>query len=522
LEIFACEQEEFVGKAPKDLSPEKQPDGKDSQDKILKLTTKAYRGEPQFFEWQCRRPDNTFFPAEVSLTRIVVDDGYLLQVIMRDISDRKQAEETIYHMAYHDALTGLVNRHEFERRLSHVLKSAKRRNTDNAILYIDLDKFKIVNDSCGHAAGDALLKQVAARLREPVRERDTVARLGGDEFGILLENCPSSSAMEIANNIVKLVREIRFVWKDKIFSVGASVGVAAINNTSHAVDEVLKAADMACYMSKELGRNRVHMFKSDDENFMQRKAEMSLVAQVNEALEHDKFVLYHQPIVSLNHRNSNQQFFEIFVRMINSAGEIIPAADFVIASELYNQMPAIDRWVIRNAFSYITEMSKKNPENRDTVFFINLSGTSFNDESFLEFVQEELCKVQFSADRICFEVTETAAIANITLAQKFIHAVKSLGCCFALDDFGSGLSSFTYLKELPVDYLKIDGTFVCDIVDDHKDYSIVEAIAQIGHSMGMQTIAESVENDRIVEKLKELDVDYAQGYGIKRPTQIRA
>lgn len=365
-----------------------------------------------------------------------------------------------------------------------------------------------------------MLKQIASRLHEPVRERDTVARLGGDEFGILLENCPSSSAMEIANKVVKLVREFRFVWKEKIFSVGASIGVAVINHTSQTLSDVLKTADMACYMSKDLGRNRVHMFTSDDEDLLQRKTEMSLVSQVHNALEYEQFMLYFQPIVALNKENENEEFCEIFVRMINTAGDVIPAADFVIASELYNLMPEIDRWVIRNVLSYIEETNIQTTADRQNVFFVNLSGTSFNDESFLTFVQEELSKVEFDLSMICFEVTETAAIANISLAQKFIHAIKSLGCRFALDDFGSGLSSFTYLKELPVDYLKIDGAFVKDIVDDPKDYSIVEAIAQVGRSMDMQTIAEFVESEDIIKKLKKIGVDYAQGYGIEIPKPL--
>lgn len=267
LHLFRCKRDEFIGKTPKDFSPEIQPDGLDSHEKALKLISNAHKGEAQYFEWLCLCPDKYQFPAEVSLTRIEVRDSYLIQVIVRDISERKRTEETIYHMAYHDALTGLVNRNEFEKRLLHTIKSVKDRGSDNAMLYIDLDQFKAVNDSCGHAAGDNLLKDIAKLLLNPVRERDTVARLGGDEFGILLENCTPASAMEIATEMVKMIGEFRFHWEDKTFSVGASVGISLINTTRQTIDEIMKTADMACYTAKKQGRNRVHMFTPDDEDF---------------------------------------------------------------------------------------------------------------------------------------------------------------------------------------------------------------------------------------------------------------
>ena len=520
LDVFRCTREQFIGKTPKDFSPELQPDGQDSQEKVMTLIQKASEGQNQFYEWLCKRPDGSLFPAEVTLSRLETGQKLLTQAVVRDISERKEAEKTIHHMAYHDALTGLVNRHEFENRMTHALGSAKERGIEHALLYLDLDQFKVINDTCGHDAGDELLKQLAKLIHEPVRERDTLARLGGDEFGILLENCPVDRAEEIANQVVRLVREYRFIWYDKTFSVGASIGIALLADASQTTREVLKTADMACYMAKEMGRNRVHLFTPGDTELLKRETEMSLISHIHDALDNDRFILYHQTILPINETEENKQYCEILVRMINSEGDVIPAESFVTSAERYNLMPDIDRWVIRNTFAYAAKAAKMESSRQEQLFFINLSGTSFNDESFFAFVQNQFTKETLDPARICFEVTETAAIANIAKAQKFIHSIKALGCHFALDDFGSGLSSFAYLKELDIDFLKIDGSFVRDIMHDKKDYAIVEAITQLGRSMDILTIAEFAENDEILNKIKEIGVDFAQGYGIQRPKPL--
>jgi diguanylate cyclase (GGDEF)-like protein/PAS domain S-box-containing protein len=521
LELFACGRAEFVGKTAEDFSADFQPDGKRSQDKALEYIGKAYQGEPQYFEWLCKRKDGSLFSAEVSLARIKVGEEYFLQVVVRDISDRKKAEETIRHMAFHDALTGLVNRHEFENRMAHVLESVSTRNMEHALLYIDLDQFKVVNDTCGHAAGDELLKQLAEILHEPVRERDTVARLGGDEFGVLLENCPANRAEEIANQIVRQVRESRFVWQDKTFSVGASIGIALINEPNQTTGEILKTADMACHMSKELGRNRVHLFTKDDATLLQRETEMGMVSHIHHALDNGRLTLYAQPIVDLNGLEDKQVFKEIFVRMINDDGDVISPAAFIPSAERYNLMPEIDRWVIHEIFSYAAATTAQPGDSKKPIYFINLSGTSLNDDAFLAYVQEQLTREMLDPSQFCFEVTETAAITNITRVRHFIKAIKDLGCRFALDDFGSGLSSFAYLKELPVDFLKIDGSFVRDITRDQKDYSIVESISRLGHSLGIKTVAEFVEDEDILSYVKNIGIDYAQGYGVGRPEPLR-
>ena len=517
LDLYKCSREQFIGKSQKDLSTDIQPDNQNSEEKFATLTRKAYEGQNQFHEWLCSRPDGTLFPAEMTLSRLTIDQELFIQVVIRDISKRKEAEETINHMAYHDNLTGLVNRHKFEDRMTHALESIKERGVKHALLYIDLDQFKVVNDTSGHDAGDELLKQIAQLIHDPIRERDTLARLGGDEFGVLLENCPTERAEDIANQIVRLVREFRFIWNDKTFSVGASVGIALLNDAGQTTNEVLKTADMACYMAKDLGRNRTHLFTPGDAELLKRETEMSIVSQIHNALDNDRFLLYHQTILFLGKEKTTTKYSEIFVRMVNSEGEILAAESFVSSAERYNLMPEIDRWVIQRAFAYA---AKTKNDKQKQILFINLSGTSFNDESFFTFVKNLLTKENLDPTTICFEVTETAAIANITKAQKFIRSIKALGCRFALDDFGSGLSSFSYLKDLDVDYLKIDGSFIRDIQHDNNNSSIVEAITQLGKSMGILTVAEFVENDEIIKIIKEIGVDFGQGYGIDKPKPL--
>lgn len=432
---------------------------------------------------------------------------------------RKRAEDTIRHMAYHDSLTGLINRAEFERRLKRVLFDLKNNGHHHALFYIDLDQFKIINDTCGHVAGDELLKQITVILHKPIRESDTLARLGGDEFGILLENCPIDHAKLIADNIIKEVKDFHFAWKNQTFQIGASIGLVMLTGTEQSMTEVLSAADMACYAAKDAGRNRYHIYSEDDTSLIRRHGEMKWVSRIHEALKNNSFMLYQQIMTPVDGGSNFSPNYEFLIRLKDN-NEIIAPGAFIPAAERYNLMPAIDRWVISNAFQSIVDISQSNPSLHKAIFFLNLSGTSLSDEAFFDFLREQFEKYELSAEQICFEVTETAAITNLASTVEFIKHLKQLGCKFALDDFGAGLSSFSYLKSLPVDYLKIDGGFVRDILEDPMDAAIVAAVNNIGHVAGLITVAEFVESIEIMHRLREIGVDYAQGYALAKPAPV--
>ncbi len=431
------------------------------------------------------------------------------------------AEATIHHLAFHDHLTGLVNRHEFDRRLKEALRSAKESEHAHVLLYLDLDQFKVINDTCGHQAGDQLLRQLAVVLREKVRSNDTLARLGGDEFGLLLESCPLEQAHQIAEGIREAVANFRFVWQDKTFSVGVSIGMTPITSDARGVDEVLSAADVACYTAKDLGRNRVHVYLDDDSELLRRHNEMRWVSRIKQALEDERFVLYHQPMQALDVNACLHSHSEFLLRMVGDDGEIILPGAFIPAAERYGVMTLLDRWVVKSVIEYLAGLYRQTPDTDILgTFFVNLSGASLNDAAFFSYIGEQLKVNELPPELLCFEVTETAAISNLHLAVDFIHGIRSLGCQFALDDFGSGLSSFSYLKAMPVDYLKIDGGFVRDITSDPMNYAIVQAVNEIGHVAGLRTVAEFVEDDEVLSTLQDIGVDLAQGYGIARPTAV--
>lgn len=432
---------------------------------------------------------------------------------------RKRAEDTIRHMAYHDSLTGLINRAEFERRLKRVLFGLKDNDYHHALFYIDLDQFKIINDTCGHVAGDELLKQLTVILHKPIRESDTLARLGGDEFGILLENCPLEHAKLIANNIIKEVKNFHFAWKNQTFQIGASIGLVMLTESEQSMTEVLSAADMSCYAAKDAGRNRFHLYSEDDTSLIRRHGEMKWVSRIHEALNNDSFVLYQQMMPAVNTNSGLSTNFEFLIRLQEN-GEVIAPGAFIPAAERYNLMTIIDRWVISEAFKWIVKISQSNDKLKNATYFLNLSGTSLSDEAFFDFLREQFDEHSLSAEQICFEVTETAAIINLASTVDFIKQLKLLGCKFALDDFGAGLSSFSYLKSLPVDYLKIDGGFVRDMLEDPMDAAIVAAVNNIGHVAGLKTVAEFVENTDIMQALEKIGVDYAQGYALARPQPV--
>jgi len=436
-------------------------------------------------------------------------------LVLRDVTESRKLSARISYQAKHDSLTGLINRIEFESRLDDALLSSKVNNETYALLYIDLDQFKVVNDTCGHVAGDELLCQLTALFNDSIDSDMTLARLGGDEFGLLVS---FNNAYKIADKILHICQDYRFNWQDKSFTVGASIGLVQINKETVSISDVLSQADTACYAAKDAGRNRIHIYDASDADFMQRHGEMQWVAKINKALDENRFLLYFQKIVPVDSSNYEGDHFEILIRMKDENNNIIPPGAFIPAAERYNLMLQIDRWVITRAFDWFF----KHPEllNRLALCTINLSGHTLSDEAFVPFINDSFKSYEIPREKICFEITETAAISNLNNAMILITQLKDNGTMFALDDFGSGLSSFAYLKNLPVEYLKIDGAFVKDMVDDPIDYAMVKSINDVGHVMGKKIIAEFVENDMILSKLKDIGVDFAQGYGIAIPLPI--
>ncbi len=440
-----------------------------------------------------------------------------LLLVCEDVTEARELSETITYQASHDALTGLANRVEFDRYVKQAIELVHTDDSEHVLCYLDLDQFKLVNDTCGHLAGDELLRQLGLVLKTHIREQDFIARLGGDEFGILMYYCSLNDAFLLCEKLRDTIRDFRFHWEGKNFSIGVSIGLSVINKTSGSAVNLFKEADAACYAAKDKGRNRIHIYSPDDEELALREGEMQWVEKIRLGLENNSFCLYGQPIVLVS-KEDERLHFETLIRYRDESGRIIPPNAFLPAAERYGLAPAIDRWVIGSVFEFIATT----PDFMENLSLcsINLSGLSLGDEGVLAFIFEQFAKWQIPTQKICFEVTETAAIANLSSAIKFINLLKEQGCSFSLDDFGSGLSSFAYLKNLPVDYLKIDGFFVKDILDDKVDLAMVKAINEVGHVMGKKTIAEFVENEEIFNLLNELGVDYAQGYGISKPVLL--
>ncbi len=439
-------------------------------------------------------------------------------IVFHDVSHVRSMARQLAYQATHDPLTGLVNRREFERQLEHALHSAKHHDRHHALCFLDLDQFKVVNDTCGHIAGDKLLKQLAILMEPKVSNDGILARLGGDEFGVLLFNCPLEHGVEIAQQIRQVVRGYRFVWEDKIFEVGVSIGLVPFDAQSGGLQEIMRTADSACYIAKDQGRNRLHIYQPDDSALALRQGEMQWVHRISKAFDERRFYLARQSVLPLNPGVNNRPHYEILLRMLSEDGRHILPSDFIPAAERYDMMRDIDRWVIKSSFELIQGQTRMACSNNRTppLYNINLSGHSLNDEAY-RFIIAQLEETGIDPGGICFEITETAAIDNLGYATSLIRRLKKLGCRFALDDFGSGLSSFGYLKTLPVDFLKIDGGFVRDITNDLISQAMVESIHHIGHVMGLQTIAEGVENETILTKVRELGIDYAQGYAISDP-----
>ena len=442
--------------------------------------------------------------------------GNLIGAVMvfHDISKERRLHRALHYQASHDALTGLINRREFENRLTAAVDSVRDNpGCRHALLYLDLDQFKLVNDTCGHPAGDQLLRQITGVLQSRVRNGDTLARLGGDEFGILLQDCSLDQALRVAETLRQAIREYRFVWQDGGMAVGVSIGIVEITKEAPTVASVMSAADVACYAAKDQGRNRVQLYKPDD--VPERHREMHWVSKLTRAREDSRFELFYQPIVAIGADRGEREHFELLLRLRDESGSLVAPAEFIPAAERYNVMPSIDRWVVRQALDQLVHRSGLGV--KPYTIAVNLSGTSLNDERFLEYIICQLNSQEFVPGALCFEITETAAIANLGNLVYFMRELKSRGCDFALDDFGSGLSSFLYLKTLPVDYLKIDGLFIENVTRDPVDRSMVEAISQVGRAMGIKTIAERVESVEVLNELARLGIGFAQGYHIAEP-----
>lgn len=420
----------------------------------------------------------------------------------------------------HDDLTGLLNRREFENRLHDLLKYNSTQPLEHAVCHINIDRFKVINETCGPGAGDELLVELAALLKKRVRHRDTLARIGGDEFGIIMRDCSMEHAEHVADNLLELLGELRFNWHGTRYAVGASIGLVPLVDRDSSVSTILSAADAACHAAKDKGGHRVFMFSNNDTELAKRHGHMRWVSRINRALDEDRFRLSFQPITPVQPGDQPPVHYELLLRMQDEFGNMVAPGAFLPAAELYSLSTRLDRWVLTTAFEWLDNHPRHVEEL--SLCAINLSGHSLGDEQFLDFVIDLFVTSKVPASKICFEITETAAIANLEHASRFIATLKALGSRFALDDFGSGLSSFAYLKTLPVDFLKIDGMFIRDINEDPIHLAMVQSINEVGHLMGMETVAEFVENDAIVRVLQEVGVDYAQGYGIcpPRPLEI--
>lgn len=452
----------------------------------------------------------------LALTGIALLFSLLIaRTVIRHVSAKNRQ---LAYQSSHDALTGLINRREFECRVERAIHNANAQAATHALLYLDLDQFKIINDTCGHAAGDELLQQLAQLLLGSVRHRDTLSRLGGDEFGMLFENCPLDKAVEIANNLLKIIKDFNFIRDDTTFTLGISIGVVPIDRSTRDIASTMSAADSACYIAKESGRHQIQIAHMGDRRLQERHGEMQWVSRLNRALEENRFALYFQPIIPCANKPGHDTYLEILIRLIDDDGSVITPCAFLPAAEKYNLVSSIDRWVIEHTMVWLAATNSTG--NRPVNVAVNLSGQTIGSPEMLKFIIDRIDETGASPEHIIFDITETAAITNITSATSFMLTLRGYGFRFSLDDFGSGLSSFTYLKKLPVDFLKIDGAFVRDLLSDPVDYAMVRSINELGQLLGKETIAEYVETPELADELQSMGVNYAQGYAYAKPRPL--
>lgn len=465
-----------------------------------------------------RKKSGELYWAQQSIAPMLDSDNNVTHfvAIQEDVTEALIQREIISYQATHDPLTDLINRSEFDRRLKRIIQTAKSNGSEHVLCYLDLDNFKIVNDTCNHTAGDELLRQVSRQLAKLIRHRDSLARLGGDEFAILMEHCNLEQAQMTTERIHKHIEQFQFRWENKSFRIGVSIGLVTIAAENGGFDELLKRADMACYLAKQSGRNRTHVFDVADQAFVNHHCDIAWPDKINHALANNTFKLYRQRIVALN--TIENEHYEILLRLQDEQDRLILPRSFFPAAERYQLAAEIDRWVIEQVFEWL----KTHPERLAslTLCSINLSSASLTDEGMIGFIIEKLMEYGLPAEKFCFEMNETAIITNLTAATEFISALKKRGCRFSLDDFGSSLSSFAYLKNLPIDFLKIDGMFVKDIENDTVAFAMVKSINEIAHVIGKKTIAKFVENEAIMKSLLNLGVDYVQGYGSDKPSYL--
>ncbi|SEO53634.1 EAL domain-containing protein [Aquisalimonas asiatica] len=478
----------------------------------------ASPGRVHRWDSRLRRQDGGVIWVRVSARAQVDAAGALpVLVVCEDITEARKLSEELSYQASHDALTGLFNRREFEQRLRALLEQVRDRDAEHVLCYLDLDQFKVINDTCGHMAGDELLRQLSTMLREKIGENDLLARLGGDEFGVLLENRDEASAYAVADDMRRAIGDFHFSWGGRSFGLGVSIGLVPILRTAGTLHDIMSVADTACYAAKDQGRNRIHVYREDDAELARRHGEMEWVSGIREALSENRFRLYYQPIVPLQN-DTAELHYELLLRMEGESGMLTMPTAFLPAAERFNLIPGVDRWVVDQALSWL----EARPAHMDmlTTCAINLSGLSLGEEDFLGWILSRLDAARVDPRKICFEVMETAAIRNLSVATDFMRRLRRLGCRFALDDFGSGLSSFGYLKNLPVDSIKIDGVFVKDMVSDPVNRALVKSINEIGHVMEKRTVAEFVESEALRRALTDIGVDYGQGFGIAMPRPV--
>ncbi|MCW8847093.1 MAG: EAL domain-containing protein, partial [Gammaproteobacteria bacterium] len=491
------------------------PDSRDNWSRTI-----LEKGEIRNSELVLRKRDGTKIVVLENAQAVRSHTGEVMyfQGALTDITEAHEQSKRLSYDASHDALTGLINRREFELRVERAMEDRKVDKTEHAVCYMDLDKFKVINDSCGHVAGDELLRQLGAVLHARVRQGDTIARLGGDEFGVLLNHCTRENAILVSKNLLRAIRDFKFAWNQRQFPVGASIGLVPIDDSFANVTDVLSAADAACYQAKDRGRNQLHLYEPKDQTQGHYSGEIQWASRVKKALTNDEFILDIQPIIPVKPSARGSRYLEILVRMRDENGRQIPPGAFLPTVERYNLMGQLDSWVLKHT---LAELSKESA-NLGAIgrVFINLSADSLLDSHFALNLSTILKQSQVPATKLCFEVTEASAMTNLTKANATINAVRELGCRFALDDFGTGVSSFAYLKALNVDYLKIDGAHIRDLANDKSDYEIVRAITHVGHALGREVIAESVESKRVLSALQEIGVDFVQGYTLAPPRPI--